>query len=61
MKEVNPSRFPIHELPNVVLSPHIAGFTPEAADLNIEQTIENIRCYLETGTPRFEVDLELMY
>jgi phosphoglycerate dehydrogenase-like enzyme len=56
-----PSRFPIHELPNVVLSPHIAGFTPQAAELNIEQSIENIRSYLRTGSPRFEVDLELMY
>ena len=59
--EVHPSRFPIHELPNVVLSPHIAGFTPQAAELNIEQSIENIRSYLRTGSPLFEVDLELMY
>lgn len=59
--EVNPSRFPIHELPNVVLSPHIAGFTPQAAELNIAQSIENIRSYLKTGSPLFEVDLALMY
>jgi phosphoglycerate dehydrogenase-like enzyme len=59
--EAHPSRFPIHELPNVVLSPHIAGFTPQAAELNIEQSIENIRSYLRTGSPLFEVGLELMY
>jgi len=59
--EVHPSRFPLHELPNVVLSPHIAGFTPQAAVLNIEQTIENIRSYLRTGNPLFEADLGLMY
>jgi phosphoglycerate dehydrogenase-like enzyme len=59
--EVHPSRFPIHELPNVILSPHIAGFTPQAAEQNIEQSIENIRSYLKTGSPLFEVDLELMY
>lgn len=57
----NPSRYPIHELPNVVLSPHVAGFTPQSARMNIEQTIENIRCYLKTGKPRFVVDTELMY
>jgi len=56
-----PSRFPIHELPNVVLSPHLAGFTPQAARLNIEQTIENIRSYLNTGSALFEVDPESMY
>ena len=57
----NPSKYPIHELPNVVLSPHVAGFTPRAATLNIEQTIDNIRAYLKTGKPIFEVDTDLMY
>jgi phosphoglycerate dehydrogenase-like enzyme len=56
-----PSKYPIHELPNVVLSPHLAGFTPQAAQLNIEQTVENIRSYLKTGKALFEVDPELMY
>jgi phosphoglycerate dehydrogenase-like enzyme len=56
-----PSKYPIHELPNVVLSPHLAGFTPQAARLNIEQTIENIRSYLKTGKALFEIDPELMY
>lgn len=57
----DPSRYPIHELPNVILSPHLAGFTPEAARLNIEQTIENVRSFLRTGNPVFEVDLKQMY
>ncbi|MFH1242272.1 MAG: NAD(P)-dependent oxidoreductase, partial [Pseudomonadota bacterium] len=56
-----PSRYPIHELPNVVLSPHLAGFTPQSARLNIEQTIENIRSFIETGKARSEVDPDLMY
>ncbi|TET51719.1 MAG: hydroxyacid dehydrogenase [Desulfobacteraceae bacterium] len=57
----DPSKYPIHELSNVVLSPHVAGFTPQAAVLNIDQTIENIRSYLKTGKPRFVVDSDLMY
>ena len=56
-----PSKYPIHELPNVVLSPHVGGFTPQAAKLNTEQTIDNIRAYLKTGRPVFEVNAELMY
>ncbi len=56
-----PSRFPIHELPNVILSPHLAGYTPQAAELNIEQTVENIRSYLKTGRAVSEVDPDAMY
>jgi len=56
-----PSRYPFHELSNVILSPHVAGFTPEAAALNIKATIENIRAYFKTGHPRTEVDLDAMY
>jgi len=58
---VPPSRYPFHELENVLLSPHVAGFTPEAAARNIEATIENIRAFLETGLPKWEVDLRAMY
>lgn len=56
-----PSGFPFEMLPNVILSPHLAGFTQQAAILNIQQTIENIRAYLRTGKALSEVDLSLMY
>ena len=56
-----PSKYPIHELPNVILSPHLAGFTPQAAGVNIEQAIENIRSYIQTGRAKYEVDPDLMY
>jgi phosphoglycerate dehydrogenase-like enzyme len=56
-----PCRFPIQDLPNVILSPHLAGFTPEAAKLNIAQTVENIRSYFGTGRAVYEVDPKLMY
>ena len=57
----NPSRYPIHELPNVMLSPHLAGFTPESSVLSIAHTLENIRAYLETGRAKSEVDPRLLY
>ena len=56
-----PSTYPFHELPNVVLSPHVGGLTPHAVEMNISQTIENMRTYLKTGRPRFELDPDLMY
>ncbi len=56
-----PSRFPIHTLPNVVLSPHTAGFTREAAKLNMEQGFENLRRYLASGDLLYEVNIALGY
>jgi phosphoglycerate dehydrogenase-like enzyme len=41
-----PSRFPIHLLPNVVLSPHVAGSAREAAEGNVSQTLDNLRSWL---------------
>ena len=58
---VYPSKYPFHELPNVILSPHVGGFTPQATQLNTDQVIENITAYLKTGRPRFEMDLHRMY
>lgn len=58
---IAPSRYPIHKLPNVVLSPHVAGSTFEAAELNISQTVQNLVTYLRTGSARHRVDLEAQY
>ncbi len=57
----HPSKYPFHELSNVILSPHVGGFVPTAAKSNLDQTIANIRSYLKTGHARFEIDLEFMY
>jgi len=56
-----PSRFPIHELPNVVLSPHVAGSTWEAVDINTRQTIDNVKLWIRTGEARHRVDLAASY
>lgn len=56
-----PSRFPIHELPNVILSPHVAGSTWEAVEINTSQTIDNVEEWLRTGSCRWEVDLKANY
>ncbi len=56
-----PSRFPFHELPNVVLSPHVGGFTPKATIENIKVTVANLEAYLEGKTVPNEVDLREMY
>ena len=56
-----PSRFPIHELPNVVLSPHVGGSSREAALANLDQTLDNIARWLRPGDCVDEVDLGARY
>lgn len=56
-----PSRFPIHELPNIVLSPHVAGSTHEAVDMNVIQTVENVERWVRTGEALYRVDLKASY
>jgi phosphoglycerate dehydrogenase-like enzyme len=48
---VFPSKFPFHELDNIVLSPHKAGLTKESIESMIDDTINNIRSFLKTGIP----------
>lgn len=56
-----PSRFPIHEFPNVILSPHVGGSTNQASLRAVDATVGNIRDYLENGTCASEADLDVMY
>jgi phosphoglycerate dehydrogenase-like enzyme len=51
-----PSRYPIHELPNVVASPHLAGYVPEAVSASVRQTGENLRRFLSGEPLLTEVD-----
>ncbi len=51
-----PSRFPIHRLPNVVASPHLAGFVDRAVTESVYQACENIRRFLSGRELLTEVD-----
>jgi phosphoglycerate dehydrogenase-like enzyme len=52
-----PSRFPIHELPNVILSPHVVGSTREAMPISMDGTCRNIARFLRGEECENEVDL----
>jgi phosphoglycerate dehydrogenase-like enzyme len=56
-----PSRFPIQELPNVVLSPHIGSSTRDGAERAVQETVENLSEWLQTGRCRRQVDLHEKY
>lgn len=56
-----PSRFPFQELSNVILSPHVAGSTHEAVEMNAQETAENMIRWIKTGDAKHKVDLKAMY
>ncbi|WGS64765.1 2-hydroxyacid dehydrogenase [Marinitoga aeolica] len=60
-KNIMPSRFPIWEFNNVVLSPHVGGYSYHATTAGIDYTIENIKNYLKFGVPLSIVDYDKKY
>lgn len=56
-----PSTFPIHELPNVILSPHVGGATNQSSARAVEATMANLRSYLATGRCANKIDLRALY
>jgi D-3-phosphoglycerate dehydrogenase / 2-oxoglutarate reductase len=41
---------PLRSLPNVVLTPHNAGVTPEVIAEGLRRAVENVRQFLEGGS-----------
>lgn len=60
-KPALPSKYPLHTLSNVVLSPHVGGFTPPSLYQMSQQTYEHLRIFLKDGTVMDRVDPDLMY
>jgi len=56
-----PSQYPIHEMNNLVMSPHVGGFTAQAAKKGIEQACENLRRFIADGSLLFEADIRAGY
>ncbi len=56
-----PSRFPFHELDNVVMSPHVGGYTRRAVERSVDEAVENLRRFLASGELLNEVDLTAGY
>lgn len=52
-----PSRFPIHKLPNVVMSPHAATHAKEFRDGYYSDIFDQLEFFLSHGYPEHQVDL----
>jgi len=56
-----PADSPLWKLPNVILTPHIAGYSPHYDERAVSLFVENLHCYLE-GRPLYNrLDLNLEY
>lgn len=60
-EHVLPSRFPFQKLENVVLSPHIAGFSVESHRINTKEAVENAVRFIRGEKLLYKVDLSLGY
>jgi len=60
-KRGQPSNYPFHELENILLSPHVGGSVSNALKINLNQTFDNIREYIKTGNPVYEVNISSQY
>ncbi|GAB6190153.1 NAD(P)-dependent oxidoreductase [Marinitoga arctica] len=60
-KNIMPSNYPIWEFDNVVLSPHVGGYSYHATTAGIDYTIESIKKYLKEGVPLSIVDYDKKY
>ena len=56
-----PSSYPIHTMKNVVMSPHVGGYTVESQKRMADYTAENLRNYLIKGNLLHEVDPNRKY
>jgi phosphoglycerate dehydrogenase-like enzyme len=56
-----PSKYPIHTFDNVVISPHVGGYSIEGQVRRIKDTCESLIQFIKTGVPTNIVNLELGY
>jgi phosphoglycerate dehydrogenase-like enzyme len=56
-----PSAYPFHELPNVIVTPHLAGHSDGTEALRARELAHVLNLTLREGTPPGRVDVELGY
>ncbi len=56
-----PAEHPLWLMPNVMITPHIAGTSPRIAERHTEVLLENIRCFVSGRPPATLVDKRKWY
>jgi len=60
-REILPSKYDFHKLDNIIMSPHIAGYTDRALEENIKSVFDNIVKIYYGEEPENRIDPELEY
>jgi phosphoglycerate dehydrogenase-like enzyme len=56
-----PSGHPLWSMPNVIITPHIAGTSPRIAERHLETLLENVRRFVAGKPPETQVDKRRWY
>jgi phosphoglycerate dehydrogenase-like enzyme len=56
-----PGHYPFAELDNIIMSPHLGGYTEAAAEHSAGEIVENLRRFARDGSLYTEVDLSRGY
>jgi phosphoglycerate dehydrogenase-like enzyme len=60
-QEPLPAEHPLWKRPNVILTPHIAGYSPRIAERHLEVLLDNVRRFVKGDELRNVVDKRLWY
>lgn len=56
-----PSDHPLWQMPNVIITPHVAAASPRIAQRHLETLVENVRRFVDGLAPATQVDKRLWY
>ncbi|MEI8018020.1 MAG: D-2-hydroxyacid dehydrogenase [Schlesneria sp.] len=56
-----PPEHPLWQMPNVIITPHVAAASPRIAERHLETLLENIRCFVRGEPPKTLVDKRAWY
>lgn len=60
-REFFPAEHPFHTLDNILLSPHLGGYTPQATAASLQDVMRQLDIYIASGYLEEAVDLENGY